>query len=171
MGELVRCRVPIVAAVHGHCLGLGIMLVGCCDIVIASEDAVFQFTEIDNGTVGGAPMAFRMFPPQLARYYMLTGAKIPAPELQRVGALARMVPPGELLATAQSVAATIASKPPAVALRMKAALDKIERYEMSQGMLLEQRFIFELNMEGVGSERRQAFLDGNRPGLHGPKAG
>ena len=81
-------------------------------------------------------MAFRMLPPQLARYYMLTGAKIPASELQRVGALTRMVAPGELVAAAQAIAATIASKPPAVAVRMKAALDRIERYDMTQDMLL-----------------------------------
>lgn len=162
---LAACEVPVIAAVHGHCLGLGMELIGCCDIIVAASSAKFQFTEVDNGTVGGAPHGLRMFPPQMARYYMLTGEKITAEELHRHGAVARVVEPDALIETARGVASKIAAKTPPVLRRMKAALDAIEGFDPARGMRLEQSMIFELNMIGVGSERRQAFLDGNRPGL------
>src|SRR5436309_12142145 len=48
---IYRCPVPVVAAVHGFCLGGGIGLVGSADIVIASEDATFGLPEVDRGAL------------------------------------------------------------------------------------------------------------------------
>ena len=102
---LATCSEPVVVAVHGHTLGLGLMLAGCCDIVVASEDTVFDFA--DFGASSDTPMTFRMLSPQLARYYMLTGDKLPASELYRSGSLARVVPRDQLDEAARGVAAKI----------------------------------------------------------------
>ena len=56
---LYRCRVPVVAAVHGHVIGMGFAYASLCDVVVASEDASFNFPEIS--TSGVPPTFARMF--------------------------------------------------------------------------------------------------------------
>src|SRR6266480_7913344 len=48
------CAVPVIAAVHGYCLGGGIGLVGNADVIVASDDAVFGLPEVDRGALGAA---------------------------------------------------------------------------------------------------------------------
>ena len=49
-----RCAVPVIVVVHDYCLGVDIELVGSADIALVNETALFQLTEVDNGTAGGA---------------------------------------------------------------------------------------------------------------------
>src|SRR4030095_6715794 len=55
------CEVPVIAAVHGFCLGGGIGIAGASDIVLASDDATFGLPEIDRGALGAATHLMRMF--------------------------------------------------------------------------------------------------------------
>src|SRR5262245_6162601 len=48
------CEVPVIAAVHGFCLGGGIGLVGNADLVVAARDATFGLPEVDRGALGAA---------------------------------------------------------------------------------------------------------------------
>src|SRR5690606_37359284 len=48
------CAVPVVAAVHGHCLGGGVGLAGNADVVVASDDATFGVPEVERGALGAA---------------------------------------------------------------------------------------------------------------------
>eukprot|EP01062_Namystynia_karyoxenos_P014173 TRINITY_DN15105_c0_g1_i3.p1 TRINITY_DN15105_c0_g1~~TRINITY_DN15105_c0_g1_i3.p1 ORF type:complete len:866 (+),score=177.88 TRINITY_DN15105_c0_g1_i3:79-2676(+) len=161
---LRRCEIPIVAAVHGYCLGLGLELVGCCDAVMAAEGTQFQFTEVDNGTVGGAAQGLRLLPPMQLRRAMLTGAAVSAEELQHHGGCS-VVPRTELRSRALELAAAIAAKSPAVLRSMKTALDAVEGFDPAAAMRTEQGLIYALNMEGVGGASRGAFLNGQRRGL------
>ncbi|CUM36056.1 Probable enoyl-CoA hydratase EchA20 [Streptomyces venezuelae] len=56
------CEVPVVAAVHGFCLGGGIGLVGNADVVVASDDATFGLPELDRGALGAATHLSRLVP-------------------------------------------------------------------------------------------------------------
>src|SRR5829696_4735482 len=49
-----ECAVPVIAAVHGFCLGGGIGLVGNADVIVASDDATFGLPEVDRGALGAA---------------------------------------------------------------------------------------------------------------------
>src|SRR5262249_2342174 len=49
-----ECAVPVIAAVHGYCLGGGVGLVGNSDIIVASDDAYFGLPEVDRGALGAA---------------------------------------------------------------------------------------------------------------------
>jgi len=49
------CAVPVIAAVHGFCLGGGVGLAGNADIVMAAEGATFGLPEVDRGALGAAP--------------------------------------------------------------------------------------------------------------------
>jgi enoyl-CoA hydratase len=59
-----ECAVPVIAAVHGYCLGGGIGLVGNADIVVASTDAYFGLPEVDRGALGAATHLARPPPPR-----------------------------------------------------------------------------------------------------------
>ncbi|VDK24136.1 unnamed protein product, partial [Anisakis simplex] len=47
--SLERCNKPVIASIHGHCIGAGINLIACADIRYASEDSVFSIREVDIG--------------------------------------------------------------------------------------------------------------------------
>ena len=162
-----RCSVPVIVVVHDYCLGVGIELVGSADIALANEAALFQWTEVDNGTVGGAAQGFRMLPPQLLRHLMFTAEPITARDLWARGALTEVLPLENLDARAQEIAQTIASKPPNLVRHLKASMDAIEAFDVEKAMRFEQGFIFQLNMEGSGSAARTAFLEGGRKGING----
>src|SRR5437879_9458807 len=57
-----ECAVPVIAAVHGFCLGGGIGLAGNADIVVASRDATFGLPEVDRGALGAATHLSRLVP-------------------------------------------------------------------------------------------------------------
>jgi enoyl-CoA hydratase len=71
------CEVPVVAAVHGYCLGGGIGLVGNADVIIASSDATFGLPEVDRGALGAATHLARLVPQHKMRamLYLATTAR------------------------------------------------------------------------------------------------
>src|SRR6185436_812296 len=54
------CPVPVVAAVHGFCLGGGVGLVGNADLIVAADDATFGLPEVDRGALGAATHLARL---------------------------------------------------------------------------------------------------------------
>ncbi|MFK7995913.1 MAG: enoyl-CoA hydratase-related protein [Granulosicoccus sp.] len=78
---------PTIAKVHGAALGGGTGVVCCCDIVVASEDARFAFSEVKLGIIPAtiSPYALAAIGARAARRYFLTGEKIDAVEAYRIG--------------------------------------------------------------------------------------
>jgi len=72
------CPVPVIAAVHGFCLGGGIGLAGNADVIIAAEDATFGLPEVDRGALGAATHLARLVPQQLMRAMVYTAETIAA---------------------------------------------------------------------------------------------
>jgi enoyl-CoA hydratase len=87
-----NCPVPIVVAVDGFCMGVGLALVSCCDILVASPGAKFGVPE---GAWGIVHLA-RLVPPMKLRQMALTGDPIRSEELLSCGSVDRIVP-SELL--------------------------------------------------------------------------
>src|SRR5262245_62910146 len=85
---------PIVAAVHGHCIGRGLELALWCDIVIAAEDAQFGQPEVRSGSFVATIVPWLMGP-QHAKLLMLSGDLVGAHEAESQGLVARAVPKGE----------------------------------------------------------------------------
>src|SRR5580693_7255092 len=104
------CEVPVVTAVHSFVIGGGIGICGASDVVIAADDAYFSLPEIDRGAMGGAAHLSRMLPLHKVRAAFFTGARIPAAEAWRLGAIERVVPREKLLEEARAFAAIIAGK-------------------------------------------------------------
>jgi enoyl-CoA hydratase/carnithine racemase len=81
------CPAPVVAGVHGFCLGGGCGLVACCDLAIAGEDAVFGFSEVKLGIVPAviSPFTLAKIGRGAARRYVLTGERFGPDVALRIG--------------------------------------------------------------------------------------
>src|SRR5436190_5556563 len=97
------CKVPVIAAVHGYCLGVGIGLVGNADVIVASEDATFGLPEVDRGALGAATHLARLVPQHKMRAMVYTSATATADELFRFGSVFRVVAPAQLREAARDV--------------------------------------------------------------------
>jgi enoyl-CoA hydratase len=159
-GAVYDCPVPVVAAVHGFCLGGGVGLVGNADIVVAADDASFALPEVDRGALGAATHLARLVPQHLLRALYYTARPIGAAELHRHGSVLEVVPRAELDAAALAVATEIAGKDPRVIRAAKEALNGIDPQQVRRSYRFEQGFTYELTLTGAGDQARQAFVDG-----------
>lgn len=154
---------PVIAAVNGAALGAGFVLAACCDMIFAAESAVFGMPEIDVGLGGGASLLQRILPLSKMRRMMLTGERIPAAELYRLGAVEACLPSAELLPAALAVATAIASKSPAAVRRIRDSFSTVEALTLREGFRLEQNYTTELSKTPDAEEARRAFLEKRRP--------
>lgn len=152
------CEVPVVAAVHGFCLGGGIGLAGNADIVVASDDAFFGLPEVDRGALGAATHLARLVPQHLMRAMVYTCRNVTAAELHHHGSVLEVVAKDELRAKALEVAGNIAAKDKYVIRRAKESLNGIDPVDVRRSYRYEQGFTFELNLMGAGDEHRDAFV-------------
>jgi enoyl-CoA hydratase len=153
------CPVPVIAAVHGFCVGGGIGLAGNADIVVASDDAFFGLPEVDRGALGAATHLARLVPQHKMRAMVYTGATATAAELHAFGSVLQVVPRDELRAAALAVAGDIAAKSPTVMRAAKESLNGIDLWDVKRSYRFEQGFTFELNLAGVSDELRDAFVE------------
>ena len=152
------CPVPVIAAVHGFCVGGGIGLAGNADIVIASDDAYFGLPEVDRGALGAATHLSRLVPQHRMRAMVYTSETASAEELHRYGSVLKVVARDRLVAEAREVAAAIAAKSPTVIRAAKESLNGIDPWDVKRSYRFEQGFTFELNLAGVADEHRDAFV-------------
>ncbi len=152
------CEVPVVAAVHGFCLGGGVGIAGNADVVVAADDATFGLPEVDRGALGVATHLARLVPAKKARAMFLMGSMATAQQLLEWGSVERVVPRDQLLDTAREIAQVIAAKSPIVIRRAKESLNAIDPIDVKKSYRFEQGFTFELNLSGVSDEARDAFV-------------
>jgi enoyl-CoA hydratase/carnithine racemase len=108
--RLSRSRVPVIAAVHGHCLGAGLLLAAACDFVIAAEGASFGFPEGRLGLIGASalvPVVGR----QWAKFLTLTGESITASTAREIGLVLTVERDDVVYDRALDLAARIARMP------------------------------------------------------------
>jgi enoyl-CoA hydratase len=154
-----ECKVPVLSAVNGYCLGGGIGLVGNSDIIVASDDATFGLPEIDRGALGAATHLSRLVPPLKARAMYYMAATATAQELEAFGSVWKVVPREELRDTAMEVAASIAAKDTRVVRMAKEAFNGIDLWDVNTSYRYEQGFTFEINLLGVADEHRDKFVE------------
>ena len=152
-----ECAVPVIAAVHGFCLGGGIGLVGNADMIVASEDATFGLPEVDRGALGAATHLSRLVPQPKARAMMYTSTTASAAELKQFGSVLEVVPREALRDAALHLAAQVAAKDPVVIRMAKEAFNGIDPWDVKRSYRYEQGFTFELNLSGVADRLRDGF--------------
>ncbi|RSS79907.1 enoyl-CoA hydratase family protein [Streptomyces sp. WAC06614] len=152
-----ECEVPVVAAVHGFCLGGGIGLVGNADAIVAADDATFGLPELDRGALGAATHLARLVPQHLMRALYYTSRTATAAELHAHGSVWRVVPPAALRPAALELAAEIARKDGSLIRLAKAAINGIDPVDVRRSYRFEQGFTFEANLSGVADRVRDTF--------------
>lgn len=143
-----ECAKPVIAAINGPALGAGLAIAASCDILLACDNTVLGLPEIDVGAMGGGRHAMRLFGHSRTRRMMLTGERVPGPELYRLGIVEACTAPGELLPAALAMAATIASKRPAATRLAKHTLNTIEDMSLRDGYRYEQDMTAVLAKDG-----------------------
>jgi len=141
---------PLIAAIHGYALGAGIELPMCCDIRIASEDAVIGLPEVSLGYIpsaGGTQTLPRLVPAGVAAHMVLTGDPIDAATAFRCGLVQRVVPRGRLLAEVQAMARRMAAMPPEAVGLVKRAILAAGELSLQQGIAVESK-LTELALAG-----------------------
>jgi len=105
-----KLPVPVIAAIKGGCIGLGMELALACDIRIASENAVFSIPEAVYGLVpdcGGTQRLPRVVGPAMAKELIFTGRRIDSLEALRIGLVNHVYPDEELNSKINQLAADI----------------------------------------------------------------
>ena len=101
---LAECEIPIVAAVHGNCVGIGTTMLLHCDLVIADDTARFSMPFVDLGLVPEAASSLlfpRLAGRRRAARYLLLAEPFGADEAQAIGLVSNRVAPGGLDAKLQ----------------------------------------------------------------------
>ncbi len=130
---------PIIAAVNGSAYGGGVELMLACDLVVASQDAVFAFPEASLGLLpdaGGLNRLPRMVPPKIALELLLTGRSFSAHEALEWGLINRVVAAEDVLEQAKELAESICRNAP---LSVSAILEAVS---LTQGKTDREAFNF-----------------------------
>lgn len=122
--RLTASEVPTIAAVHGYCLGAGVLLATACDFVLAGDDATFGFPEGRLGLVGAAALTPRLGR-QWAKFMIMTGENVDAATAQSLGLVLAVEPAEELLARATELAHRIARMPRESVMLNRRAIDAV----------------------------------------------
>ena len=124
-GQFLSVPVPVVAAIHGYCLGSGIEIALLCDIRIGAQGAVFAMPEVQLGMIpaaGGTQMLPRTTGWSSAMDLLLTGRRIGAEEALSIGLLTRLAPENELLDQAWDLCRQLAALDPRLAAAAKQSM-------------------------------------------------
>jgi enoyl-CoA hydratase len=157
----------VIAAVNGPALGAGLAFAACCDLIVASERAVFGCPEVEVGLLGAGSHLQRMVGPYRMRELYYTASRIPAQEMFQLGGISRVVAHESLMEEARAIAADIARKsPPAIRLA-KEALNRVEHMPLKEAYRTEQDYTARLSRYDDSKEAMQAFLERREPRFSG----
>lgn len=158
-GPLFELRKPLIAAVHGYCLGGGFELAMCADIIIAADNAVFGLPETGIGVIahcGVVHRAVRRLPVAIAMGMILAGQRLSAADAARHGLVNELVPYSELLETAFRWAHRVAACSPGANIAAKAAAYRGLEVSLPAALTRRYREIEAFNEKmgrGIGAER------------------
>lgn len=166
---MLECPLPVITAVHGYCIGIGVIVAASADILVSSRGTRFVLAEIDNGATAGAIHALRLMPEKRVRAAMMTADPILAEELHAYGAIYELAPAHTAVRdSAIAIAAKIADKNAEAMRRLKQSLNNGTRVaELKTLFRAEISYTYELNMLGEARDGRKSFLTGRRRGYNG----
>ena len=141
-GQLINLTKPIVAAVHGYCIGSGIEIALLADVRLAASDTIFAMPEAQLGMIpaaGGSQTLPANAGSSVALDLLLTGRRLDASAARRYGLISRVVAPEKLTERAWDTAAQLAALPSGFAAAMRTALREGVEMSLSEGLRLEKR--------------------------------
>ncbi|MGI0132470.1 MAG: enoyl-CoA hydratase/isomerase family protein [Thermoplasmata archaeon] len=132
---------PVIAAINGYCLGLGLELALACDIRLASPNAVFGLPEVRWGIIpgqGGTQRLPRAIAPNVALEMILAGERLTAPRAYDLGLINHVIPLRRLRGGALALARRIADLPPRAVRNAREAVRRGLDHSLEDGLKLEQ---------------------------------
>lgn len=171
MSAAEKCRKPVIAAVHGHCIGGGVDLTTACDIRLCTKDATFAIHETKIAIVADVGTLQRITNVAgrgMAREMAYTGKRLTADRALRCGLVNEVYEDKEkLLEGAREMAAEIAANSPLAVQGTKAVLNYSDEHTTEEGL----EYVAQWNSAFLHSEDLKeaitAFLEKRQPEFHG----
>jgi enoyl-CoA hydratase len=168
--RVLRCPVPVIAAVEGFALAGGCELAILSDFIVAGETAVFGVPETTLGLfpgIGGTQLLPRILGAPLAKELIFTGRRMKADEAKSAGLVNHLVPKGQARTRALEIATTIAANGPVAVRQAKKAIAYGSETDLETAMILaieayNATVITEDRLEGV-----RAFNEKRKPQFKG----
>ena len=137
---LAACETPLIAAVHGNCVGIGTTMLLHCDLVVADENARFSLPFVDLGLVPEAASSLllpRLAGRRIAARYLLLSEPFGVDEALSIGLVSHRAPSGELSIVVDRIVSQLLTKPPQALQETQRLLRHGERREILERMQLE----------------------------------
>jgi len=164
--RIVAIRKPIIAAVSGYALGGGCEIALACDMIVASETAIFGQPEVNLGLfpgAGGTQRLARRVGKGLAMEMALNDRRLKAEEALRVGLINHVFPLDTYLEEAIKLGNSIAAKAPRAVREAKAMILAAMELPLTEGMQLERERFYDLFSGVDAGEGVAAFLEKREP--------
>jgi enoyl-CoA hydratase len=132
--------VPVIAAINGYCLGVGLEFILCCDMRLACDTAVFGLPEVQLGAIpdmGSTQRLPRIVGPGMAKKLILTGRRIDAAEALRIGLVEDVYPKDQLMPEARKLAEEMAKLSPRIVQAAKRATNLAVSTPLDAGLRIE----------------------------------
>jgi enoyl-CoA hydratase len=161
---------PVIAAINGFALGGGCELAMACTLRLAADTARLGQPEINLGLLPGYAGTQRL--PRLvgkgrAMEMILTGAPITAAEAERIGLVNRVVPAGQLMAAARTLAATLAAQAPVAMRYIITAINQGLEMPFAHAQVFEATLFGLVTATDDMHEGTRAFLEKRKPEFRG----
>ncbi|HTO32803.1 MAG TPA: enoyl-CoA hydratase [Pararhizobium sp.] len=163
-------RTPKIAAVSGYALGGGCELAMMCDMIFASQTAMFGQPEIKLGVMpgmGGSQRLTKLVGKAKAMDMILTGRMMDATEAERCGLVARILPADTLMEETLAAARTVAGYGKLATMAAREAVDRALESGLREGILFERRIFHGLFATEDQKEGMAAFVEKRPPQFRG----
>jgi enoyl-CoA hydratase/carnithine racemase len=138
---IAACTRPVIALVHGNIVGSGGEIAMSCDVIYASESAVFRFPEAHWGTIGATQRLQRVIGKRKAKELLFTNGSLPAVQALDLGLVQAVVSDQGLAEHGLQQARLMAAAPAQSMELTKKAIDMGEQVTLAQGINIEMSFI------------------------------
>lgn len=159
--RVTRMRKPVIAAVSGYALGGGCELAMMCDMIIASQTAVFGQPEINLGVMpgaGGTQRLARAVGKSITMEMVLNDRRLSAEEAYQFGLISHIYPVEDYLQEALRIASEIAARAPVAVRLAKESVNKAFEMSLAQGLSFERRNFYFLFSSSDQKEGMDAFV-------------
>ncbi len=159
---------PVIAAVHGWCIGGAYVIVQMCDLVVAAENTVFKYPEAQVGFTGGLiASAVARLPHKIAMEFMLLGEDLTAQRAYEVGMVNAVVPNGTQREAALRYARILARSAPFVVETLKRFTLETLNASPAEAAALARSQLLRVRDSEDGAEGRRAFSEKRPPTFKG----
>jgi enoyl-CoA hydratase len=167
---LSRCPKPVIAMIHGFCLGGGLGLALCCDLRLADEKSQYAIPAAKLGLGYNARWIdpiLAAVPPARAKELLFTGRRFNAEQAARMGLVTEIIPADELETKVRALAAEIAGNAPLTVRAAKLVIDEMSRRPESPDIAKLDAAVDACFHSADYAEGRKAFLEKRKPQFNG----